>query len=56
MVGAKFGIIGLSTIKKNSEKFRGRGFAWVGIAVGIFIPLFIVGFILAFAGAFGGGN
>ncbi|QMU29899.1 DUF4190 domain-containing protein [Adhaeribacter radiodurans] len=52
LVGAIFGIIGLSTIKKNSEKFRGRGFAWVGIGVGILIPLFIIGYILAFAGAF----
>lgn len=48
VAGLVLGILGLLKIKKNSEKYWGRGFAIAGISVaGFFILLFLLVLVLA---------
>ena len=47
VTGSILSIIGLRKIKKNPDKYSGKGFAWFGITVGTLLALFIIGFLLS---------
>jgi hypothetical protein len=50
LLGVVLSLVGLIKIKKNPEKYAGKGFAWFGIILGLGLATFVIGYLLAFAG------
>ena len=48
LIGSILGIVGFIKIKRNPDKYSGKGFAWLGVFLGLIFALFIIGFIVSY--------